>query len=101
MPAASSTKQEYTIKLTCETSCAVLVSVERRSHAESGWANQVGEFVDVAGNPRIRKFLGIQPYNSVVNEQEFMASDYSIRWKAPAQLTYETLYVRVTYVMDD
>ena len=30
-----------------------------------------------------------------------LARDYTIRWRAPDELTYETLYVRVTWVLDN
>jgi hypothetical protein len=93
--------QDYTFKISCTTSCAFLLSVERGPPLASNWGNHVGSFPDAASNPRIREYVGIFRYISVVSTQEFMASDYSIRWRSPMELTYETLFVRVTYVLDD
>lgn len=59
---------------------------------------QQGRFL-VEGDERVRSYSGIRPYVAVTNTAT-LARDYSIRWAAPDVLTYEPLFIRITWILD-
>jgi hypothetical protein len=61
---------------------------------------QVGDWVNVEDSEKTRRVTGRCDYKAVTNTN-YLARDYSMTWRAPMELTYQPLFVRVTWVLDN
>ena len=61
---------------------------------------QVGDWVNVEASEKTRRVTGRCDYKAVTNTN-YLARDYSMTWRAPMELTYQPLFVRVTWVLDN
>ncbi|KAK3276675.1 hypothetical protein CYMTET_15273 [Cymbomonas tetramitiformis] len=91
---------DYQIKLRCTPSCAFLLTVESGPLNASQAEQQEGSFQGVEEDSRLALYEGLKSYIAVTNTN-FITSAYTIIWRAPNELTYQPLTVRVTWVLDN
>jgi len=95
----------YAIALDCGANeCAFLATVEEGARADSGEANWRGNFTDP---PTLRngvggwEYIGLPRVFGAAHSGTMLSTQYSsIVWRAPVALTYTTLVLRITVVVD-
>ena len=74
---------------------AFLLTVESGARADSGTDKQTGAWFGVDNDATVEYY---SPYTTVIRSSQTIASAYELYWTAPAELTYDDLTIRTTFV---